>query len=245
VRRLAARTKGQEHLAELGQLAGGLAHEIKNPLSTVNINLQLLAEDLQRHDDPLHRRWLVRLNSVQTEAGRLKGILEDFLRYAGKHELQPAVIDLRNLMGELTDFFAPQAQAARVVLRTATPDNPVTCDVDSNLLKQAVLNLMINAVQAMGQGGELLMKLSANRQQAVLEIIDTGPGIPPDDLRKIFQVYFSTKKNGSGLGLPTTQRIIHEHGGTIQVHSETGKGTRFVVTLPLEAATKKGHETEG
>ncbi len=237
-RRLSERAKGQEQLVELGQLAGGLAHEIKNPLSTVNINLKLLAEDLQLHDDPLHRRWLTRLNSVQAEANRLKGILEDFLRYAGKHELQPAVIDLRGLLGELTDFFTPQAQAARVVLRTATPDQPVLCNVDANLLKQAVLNLMINAVQAMDQGGELLMKLSADRGQAVLEIIDTGPGIPPEDLRKVFQVYFSTKKNGSGLGLPTTQRIIHEHGGTIQVHSEPNKGTCFVVTLPLEAAAQ-------
>jgi signal transduction histidine kinase len=235
-RRLAARAKGQEHLVELGQLAGGLAHEIKNPLSTINVNLKLLAEDLQRQDDPLHRRWLARLNSVQAETARLKGILDDFLRYAGKHELNPAVVDFRRLIGELADFFAPQAEAARVVMRTSLPEAPVRCDVDSNLIKQAVLNLMINAVQAMDQGGELLIRLSPSRNRAVLEVIDTGRGIPPDEVEKVFQVYYSTKKQGSGLGLPTTRRIIREHDGTIHVNSEVGKGTRFVVTLPLANA---------
>lgn len=235
-RRLSARTKGQEHLAELGQLAGGLAHEIKNPLSTINVNLKLLAEDLQREEDPVHRRWLIRLQGVQSEAGRLRDILDDFLRYAGKHELQPVVADLRGLIGELTDFFAPQAEAARVVMRTSLPDSPVRCKVDSDLIKQALLNLMINAVQAMNQGGELLIRLSSARGQAVLEVTDTGPGIPPGDLGKVFQVYYSTKKQGSGLGLPTTRRIIREHDGAIQVHSEVAKGTRFVVTLPLAKA---------
>jgi len=235
-RRLAARAKGQEQLAELGQLAGGLAHEIRNPLSTINVNLKLLAEDLQRQDDPLHRRWLARLGSVQAETVRLKDILDDFLRYAGRHELNRAVVDLRRLIGELVDFFAPQAQAARAVMRTSLPDAPVWCNVDSNLIKQAALNLLINAVQAMDQGGELLIRLSSSRDRAVLEVIDTGRGIPPDQLPKVFQVYYSTKKQGSGLGLPTTRRIIREHDGTMQVDSEAGKGTRFVVSLPLAKA---------
>ena len=144
-----------------------------------------------------------------------------------------AVVDLRALMGELTDFFAPQAEAAGVVLRTAVPESPVPAHVDGKLLKQAVLNLMLNAVQAMARGGELLMRLSGGRSQAVLEVIDTGPGIAPEKLPKVFQVYFSTKPGGSGLGLPTTRRIIREHGGDIRVESALGKGTRFVITLPL------------
>ena len=232
-RRLTARARGRDQLAELGHLAAGLAHEIKNPLSTIHINLKLLAEDLARYGDEGHSRWLRRLQSVQGEAERLKDILDDFLRYAGKVELTLAVADLRKLVEELSDFFAPQAESARVVMRLSLPEREVRGNVDSNLIKQALLNLMINAVQAMGEGGELLIKLSPLRGRAVIEVIDTGPGIPADQLPKIFQAYFSTKKRGTGLGLPTTRRIIHEHGGTIQVESEQGKGTRFIITLPL------------
>lgn len=232
-RRLSARTKGYEHLVELGQLAGGLAHEIKNPLSTVNLNIKLLTEDLERRPDEDHRRWLRRLQSVQSEIARLKDILDDFLRFAGKYEMSLSVVDLRNLVGELTDFFAPQAAAAHVVMRTTLGDREARCSIDPNLIKQALLNLLINAVQAMPEGGELLIKVSTAHGQANIEVIDTGCGIAPQDLPKIFQVYYSTKARGTGLGLPTTRRIIREHGGSIHVESEVGKGTRFIIALPL------------
>ena len=118
-------------------------------------------------------------------------------RFAG-----PAVPrdDLRKIVEELTDFFGPQADAAHVVMRTALPEQPLPCRVDGKLIKQALLNLMINGVQAMDEGGELLVRLSALRDEAIIEIIDTGPGIAPEDLSRIFEVYYSTKKSGSGLG---------------------------------------------
>ncbi len=233
-RRLAARAKGQERLIELGQLVGGLAHEIKNPLSTIHVNLKLLAEDLGRHQDEEHQRLARRLEAVQIEADRVNDVLNDFLRFAGKVELAAATGDLRRVVEELLDFFAPQAEANHVVLRSTLPEAPVRCKIDVNLLKQAILNLMINAVQAMPDGGELLLRLSSQRDSAVIEVIDTGPGISPDELAKVFEVYFSTKSHGSGLGLPTTRRIVREHGGAIRAESELGKGTRFVITLPLE-----------
>jgi signal transduction histidine kinase len=232
-RRLSARTKGYEQLVEIGQLTGGLAHEIKNPLSTINVNLKLLAEDLARSGDETHQRWLRRIRSVQEEADRVRGILDDFLRFAGKYELSLVTLNLRRLIDELVDFFGPQAESARIVMRTALPDTQVLCQADGNLLKQALLNLMINAVDAMSGGGELLVRLSTQRSRAIIEVIDTGSGIAPDDLERIFQAYYSTKKHGSGLGLPTTRRIVREHGGTIRVESEPGKGTRFVIALPL------------
>ena len=234
-RRLLARARGQEQLAELGQLAGGLAHEIKNPLSTINVNLSLLEEDLRRFDDEAHQRWLRRLRSVQEEAARVKGILDDFLRFAGKIELNLSVADLRRLVGELLDFFAPQAEAARVVLRSSLSDDPVPCRVDADLLKQALLNLVINAVQAMPDGGELILRVCAEGRKGVIEVIDTGRGIPPERRAKIFEAYYSTKPHGTGLGLPMTRRIILEHQGSIQVESEPGKGTRFIIRLPLGA----------
>ncbi len=233
-RRMSVRTRGQDHLAELGQLAGGLAHEIKNPLSTINVNLQLVAEDLARLPGDEPQRWLRRLENVRRESDRLKGILDDFLGYAGECELTRRTVDLRRLVGELADFFAPQADAARIVMRTTLPDQPVLCTVDPDFLKQAMLNLMINAVDAMGDGGELIIRLSADDDQARIEVIDTGTGMGAEDLARIFRVYYSTKKGGTGLGLPTTRRIVREHGGTLNVESEVGKGTRFTIALPLD-----------
>jgi signal transduction histidine kinase len=232
-RRLNRRSHGREHLVEIGQLAAGLAHEIKNPLSTINVNLTLLAEDIARFHDDEHARLGRRLHNVQSEAHRLRDILDDFLRFAGKYELSLASADLRRIVEELADFFGPQAQAVGVVLRMSLPDEPVTCRVDENLLKQAILNLMINAVQAMPGGGELLLRVCPQRRHGVIEVIDTGPGIEPAQRQRIFEAYFSTKKGGTGLGLPTTRRIVHEHGGQLRVESESGKGTRFVIELPL------------
>lgn len=232
-RRLSARAKGREQLVELGQLAGGLAHEIKNPLSTINLNLKLLSEDLARSRSDESRRLLLRLDNVRQEADRLRETLEDFLRYAGRYELHFELVDLRRLVDELADFFAPQVEAARVVMRKSLPDAPVICRADANLLKQALLNLMINSTQAMTAGGELIIRVGSHRRSAQVEVTDTGPGIAPDELAKIFHVYYSTKRSGSGLGLPTTRRIIREHGGSISVQSEPGRGTRFLITLPL------------
>lgn len=233
-RRMAQRSRGHDRLAELGTLAGGLAHEIRNPLSTINVNLQLLAEDLARHDDDEHNRLARRLGSVRAEAGRLKEILDDFLNYARRHELHPARTDLRQLVSDMTDFFASQADAAHVVLRTLPGEAEIPVDVDVNLIKQAVLNLMINAVQAMPQGGELILRLSLARgDQAMLEVIDTGMGMDAECRQRIFDPFYTTKGRGAGLGLPTTKRIILEHHGAIRVDSEPGKGTRFTVTLPL------------
>ncbi|MFP4104616.1 MAG: sensor histidine kinase [Phycisphaerae bacterium] len=236
VRRLTARARSRDHLhdqiTELGQLAGGLAHEIKNPLSTINVNLSLLAEDLERYTDEEHQRALRRLHHLQDEANRLREILDDFLRFAGKYELALQPVDLRLLVEQLTDFFLPQAGAAGAVMRTSLPDKPIRAEVDTNLLKQALFNLLINAVQAMPEGGELLIRLTEDRGHAQLEVIDTGTGIEPEQLEKIWEVYHSTKKGGTGLGLPTTRRIIHEHRGNIRVESEQGKGTRFIIRLP-------------
>ena len=230
--RLQRRARHAERLAELGTLTGGLAHEIKNPLSTIQLNLQLLREDLDP-DHPGHTRLVSRLNTVQKEVSRLRDILEDFMRFAGKLELDRRQIDVAALMEELVDFFTPQAQANRVQLRLRKPERPLVAPVDERLLKQAVLNLMINAVQAMPEvGGEILLSAHPDGDWAVLEVADTGRGIEPEALGRIFQAYYSTKPGGTGLGLALAKRMVDEHGGQISATSEVGKGTMFRIELP-------------
>jgi signal transduction histidine kinase len=229
---LERRTRQAERLAELGTLTGGLAHEIKNPLSTVQLNLQLLREDLSP-ENPAYSRILSRLATVQRETGRLRETLDDFLRYAGKLEVEKKPTELNGLLEELVDFFHPQAQLQKVQLRLKKSDGELVANVDPRLIKQTVLNLMLNGMQAMPNGGEMILSLARQNGEAVIDLIDTGTGIPADAAAKIFDAYYSTKKGGTGLGLAMAKRIVKEHGGDISVTSEVGKGTDFTVRLPV------------
>ena len=223
-----------ERLAEIGSLTGGLAHEIKNPLSTVQLNLQLLREDLEPQN-PAYSRLVSRLDTVHRETTRLREILDDFLRYAGRIEIDRKPTELNQLLEELVDFFAPQAQLQRVQLRLKKHPAPLVAEVDARLVKQAVLNLLINGLQAIGEGGgELILTLSLQGRNAVIDVIDTGTGIPPEQVANIFTAYYTTKKHGTGIGLAMARRIAEEHGGRIGVRSEVGKGSDFFMSLPVK-----------
>ncbi|HEX8341699.1 MAG TPA: ATP-binding protein [Tepidisphaeraceae bacterium] len=227
---LGERARAAERLAELGTLTAGLAHEIKNPLSTVQLNLQLLQEDLQQTG--CSPRVTTRLTTVTREATRLRDILDSFLRYAGRIELQRERVNLDLLLEELVDFLAPQAQLGRVRLRHIPAAEPVVADADPRLIKQAALNLMLNALQAMPGGGELIVDAGREDGAVTLSVTDTGPGIALEEQGRIFQAYVTRKKGGTGLGLPMTQRIAREHGGAVELQSEVGKGSRFTIKLP-------------
>ena len=231
---LERRARRAEHLAELGTLTGQLAHEIKNPLSTIVLNLQLLEEDLDPADAAT-ARMRNRLRTVQSEAARLRDILDDFLRFAGKIEINRENVELGALLDELADFYTPQAQLAHVLVRVKRADQPLAAKVDPKLVKQAILNLMLNAVQAMSAhgGGELILSAHPGRGgQAVIDVIDTGPGVAPKDAQRIFETYYSTKPGGTGLGLAMARRIVEEHGGRLTLASEPGKGACFSLFLP-------------
>jgi signal transduction histidine kinase len=230
--RLQKRTREAERLAELGTLTGGLAHELKNPLSTIQLNLQLLGEDVMP-ENPSYTRLFSRLNTVQRETARLRDTLDDFLRFAGRMELLRRPVELNRMLEELVDFYTPQAQLQRVALRLRKSDGPLTALLDERLLKQAILNLMINALQAMPEaGGEIILSARHEDGSTVLDVIDTGRGMDAATVSRIFEAYFSTKRSGTGLGLAIAHRIIREHGGSIAVTSEPGKGSDFRITLP-------------
>lgn len=230
--RLQRRARESQRLAELGTLTGGLAHEIKNPLSTIQLNLQLLGEDLP--DEPSSTRLVNRLNTVQKETSRLRDILDDFLRFAGRMELVRKPTELNRLLEELVDFFSPQAHLQRVRLRLRPSDGPLVVPADERLLKQAILNLMINALQAMPEsGGEMILSAAREGGIAEIDVIDTGQGMDAQTVGRIFDAYYSTKRAGTGLGLAISRRIVEEHGGQISVTSEIGKGSDFKICLPV------------
>jgi signal transduction histidine kinase len=247
IREAEQRARIAERMAEIGAMTGGLAHEIKNPLSTIGLNAQLLAEGLD--DLPIDAeergRLSRRIGALRREVERLRGILTDFLQFAGQVRLEPRPTDLNQVVEELVDFFLPQAERQGVRLRTDLAPGPLTASLDGPHLKQAVLNLMLNGVQAMSEGSgsgkprELILKTERGGDRRggprlLLHVIDTGPGMDAAMQEKIFQPYFTTKSGGTGLGLPTARRLVEAHGGTLQAVSETGRGTDFVVSLPLE-----------
>ncbi|HRJ49233.1 MAG TPA: ATP-binding protein, partial [Phycisphaerales bacterium] len=249
VRAAERRAREAENLAHLGAMTSGLAHEIKNPLSTIGMNAQLLAEGIDEAGLPEDARGRLarRAGSLRREVDRLRGILTDFLQFAGELRLTTTPADLNDVVGELADFFLPQAEHHGVRLRVETGAEPVRALVDVPLIKQAALNLMLNAVQAMaggeaqGQGkrsaGDLILRCERGRDPEAaavvrLHVIDTGPGIPPDIYSRVFQPYFTTKSGGTGLGLPTTRRLVEAHGGRLDVYTQPGKGTDFTIVLP-------------
>jgi signal transduction histidine kinase len=239
------RARQAERLAELGSMTSGLAHEIKNPLSTVVLNAQLVGEEIADSElpDDAKQRLARRVDALGREATRLRDILTDFLRFAGRMKLDPTPQDLRTIVDEIVDFFQPQCDQQGVIQRVELPATPVMANVDVGLLKQAVLNLLINAVQAMSaQPVSLpreLMLPSADGKPAIaseevrIHVIDTGPGIDPTRHDAIFRPYMTDKPGGTGLGLATTRRIVEEHGGRIQLWSELGKGSDFTIVLPV------------
>jgi len=232
------RARDAEHLAYVGTLTGGLAHEIRNPLSTLQLNVQLLREDLDRPGHAVEPRLARRLDTLQQEAGRLQQILDDFLKMAGKHEVRLAARPLNPIVEELVDFYADRLQRSNVQVRTSLADGLPPIALDADRLKQALANLVLNAEAAMADGGELMIATQGDRRGVRLHVTDTGSGIAREDLDRIFQPYYSTRAGGTGLGLPTVKRIVTEHKGTLEVHSEVGRGTRFTIHLP--AAEEEG-----
>jgi two-component system sensor histidine kinase HydH len=224
---------GHEVYAELAELAGSFIHEIKNHLSTLGLNLQLLAEDFQEPQSQRERRAQERIQRLQTECQRLVDVSNDFLRFARVSELQRTPCSLSEVVEEMVDFFGPTARQANIEIKSYLPADLPPVQLDRDLFKQALLNLMLNAEQAMPDGGQLTIQASREPAYICLSLIDTGKGMSEEVMARVFRPFFSTKPGGTGLGLPTTRKIIDAHDGTIEVQSEINHGTKFTIRLPL------------
>jgi two-component system, NtrC family, sensor histidine kinase HydH len=226
----------QQRYAELAELAGGFIHEIKNHLSTLGLNLQLLAEDFREPETQRERRALERVQRLQGECEHLVDLANDFLRFARLEELELTPTRLDGVVEEIVDFFTPSARAANVEVKSYVPADLPPVALHRDTFKQALLNLLLNAQQAMPNGGTITLQGSADPAGVYLSLIDTGKGMPPEVVAKAFRPFFSTRAGGTGLGLATTRKIVEAHGGTIEVQSEVGRGTKFTIRLPAAQA---------
>ncbi len=218
---------------DLAELAGSFIHDIKNHLGTLSLNLQLLAEDFEDAETPRERRALDRVNRLHGECQKLVTLSNDFLRFARIQELktQPALLDA--VVTRLIDFLAPTARQKGIDIDWfPAPDLPPVA-IDRDLFEQALLNLLLNAEQSMPEGGKVtLVGRRGDDGWVCLDVIDSGCGMSAEVLAKLFKPFHTTKKNGNGLGLATARKVVLAHGGTIEVQSEHGRGSKFTVRLP-------------
>lgn len=217
---------------EIARLAGALAHEIKNPLSTIRLNMELLAEEIDQSQSPAQRRAAKRVDIVQRECQRLQDLLDDFLNFAKVRALRLTPTQLNAEIEGVIELFAPEAASANVEIVKYLDAELPSVLLDAESFRGAVLNLLLNAKQAMPDGGQIVVRTTSAGGNVVLHFIDTGCGIDDKTAAQMFDAFYSTKPGGSGLGLPTTQKIIEAHGGRIHVQSEVGQGTQFTIELP-------------
>jgi signal transduction histidine kinase len=241
-----------EQYAELAELAGSFIHEIKNHLSTLGLNLQLLGEDFQDPQSHRERRALERIQRLQGECQRLVDVSNEFLRFARLQDLELTPANLAEVVEELVDFFGPTARQANIDIKCYLPADLPPVSLNREMFQQALLNLVLNSEQAMSNGGELTIQATVERDRATqaptgisLSLIDTGKGMTPEVLARVFRPFFSTKAGGTGLGMPTARKIIEAHGGTIDVQSEVGRGTKYTIWLPAAAHSTPPPHTAG
>jgi len=232
-------------LTALGRLMAGVAHEVKNPLNAMTIHLELLKQKLGAVREPIvvpagagpgsgkPIDLEKHVKIIADEIRRLDQVVVGFLKFARPDELKLQPVQLCTLLSEVTSITAPEAERRRVVIRSDCPPNLPEINADPGMLQQALLNLTINACQAMPDGGTLRIACRATAGRRVeIDIEDTGVGIPPEDLGRIFDLYFTTKEKGSGIGLSMVFRIVQLHDGEIEVQSTPGRGTTFKLIFP-------------
>jgi len=229
-----------ERLAELGALLAGFAHEVRNPLSTIGLNLQLVLEEFRNADTPRDKRTQKRLVLVEQEVRRLQKILDEFLSYARAPAPKLVPCDLNARIQALVDFSTPEMREQGIGLRFFPSSAVGTILADWDHLQAAMVNLLRNARESIQGPGEVMVSTVREGDAVLVRVTDTGAGIQPEHQARVLDPYFSTKKTGTGLGLPTVRRIVEEHDGTLTFTSEPGKGTQFTIRLPAPTGRAAG-----
>ena len=218
-----------DRLSALGELSAGLAHEIRNPLGSIEGALQILC----RPELPAATRQEFG-DLGRKEVDRLKGLLTNFLDFARPQPPRRSVVDPRQLLESISGLAAETAKISGVQLRVEPSDHVPTVSLDPEQMKQVLLNLVINAVQAMPTGGEVLLRAVNKPDEVILEVQDAGRGIPPEDIERVFNPFVTTRPDGTGLGLSIAYQIVSQHGGHITARRNPERGMTFTVTLPWQ-----------
>jgi signal transduction histidine kinase len=221
-------------MAAIGRLTSGVGHEVKNPINAIVVHLELLKSKLGDTSAPAARH----LEVIDAEIHRLDRVVQMLVDFTRPVELKLREQDLRSVINEVLALAAEELSTHRIELVSHMPPNPLIANCDADLLKQAALNVIQNGAQAMPEGGRLEVSLAEDRKFAVLRISDQGSGIPDEIKDKIFDLYFTTKSGGSGIGLAMTYRIVQLHHGSIEVQSNSGRGTVFLLRIPLAATDR-------
>ncbi|HEV3511446.1 MAG TPA: ATP-binding protein [Candidatus Sulfotelmatobacter sp.] len=228
VRRIGDEIEMSRRLSASGRLTRGVAHEVKNPINAIVLHLQLLRNKLTQQEPDTGRH----MDIIDSEIRRLDRVVQTLVDFTRPRDLRLEEIDLRRLLDEVAQLAAPDAEQHGVTIKRRLPELPLPVKVDVDLMKQAFLNVVINGVQAMPQGG--LLTISAGRENGVIvaEVQDQGAGIPKEMHDKVFELYFTTKKEGSGIGLAQTYQILQWHYGTVDFESAEKTGTIFRFQIP-------------
>jgi two-component system NtrC family sensor kinase len=229
-----------ERLAAVGRISAQITHEIRNPLNAIGLNAELLSEELEELSAP-PREAIQLVAAISREVDRLNGVAEEYLRFARLPKPALARQDLNEIVTGLLDFLAPELAAARIELRLELSAALPPVQADESQLRAVFLNLLRNSREAMPSGGVVTVRSRPTEEAIEVEVSDTGGGIPPGDLSRIFEAFYSTKERGTGLGLAFTRQVVEEHGGSIRCDSAVGRGTTFIVRLP--AATDERTES--
>ncbi len=220
-------------LAAIGRLTSGVAHEVKNPINAIVVHLEVLRQK-QKEIDPDTQRHMDVIGSEIQRLDRVVQMLVDFTRPV---DLRLSEMDLRKLVDEVVMLAAPAAERHKVRIERQASQDPLPARMDSDLVKQAILNIVLNGVQAMPEGGTLRLATRRDGDGAMITVRDQGPGIPEEIRDKVFNLYFTTKKNGSGIGLAMAYRVVQLHHGSVEFTSITGRGTTFYLRFPLAEST--------
>jgi signal transduction histidine kinase len=218
-----------DRLSAISRITSGVAHEVKNPLNAILMHVEVARMKLARQDTDVAPQMEI----ISREILRLDRVVKTFLDFTRPVELHPADVPLDSFVREIVDLAAPQAEAAGIHVSMSLDTDAANIRVDRDLMKQAILNVVVNAIQAMPRGGELRIECAVGEEEAEIRISDTGVGIPPEMRDKIFRLYYTTKPEGSGIGLAMTFRIVQLHDGSIDFTSEPGQGTSFILRLPV------------
>jgi signal transduction histidine kinase len=238
VRRIGDEIEMSRRLSASGRVTGGVAHEVKNPINAIVLHLQLLQNKLSQLDPDTRRH----MDIIGSEIHRLDRVVQTLVDFMRARELHLEEVDLRRVLEDVSMLAAPDAEQHSVTIKRDLPGEPLPIKADLDFIKQALLNVVLNGIQAMPKGGPLTISARRDEDAVVAEVRDQGIGIAQDVQDKIFELYFTTRKEGNGIGLAQTYQIVQWHYGSVEFESKEGAGTTFRFRLPLAASslTSKG-----